>query len=345
MVLAGRMALFKSLAARMLEKNSAYYRSPSTRIYSDFSTYAQSPAGHLARANAKAFYARASAHPRPRFDVLEVGVGGGAFALGFLQELGRQDARERTDVLSTIHYHLADFSPPLLSSARAALGQSQATFGVHTHLLDASQNAGTISESLSGLRLDLIRCNELFSDLPADLYRFDPSQGLQAARLDEQMKMRIEAAPAAALQDWEQALLRAMPAGCLIPVSQIAARAARSLVRMLRKGGHLDLFDYGFYHRSDFDMPCAIWNSSIVRQYGAQWTVDLNFLHLAAFLRADGFAPVVERQKAYVEAIERQPMAWGAQDGLDYSSAKTGRRAGLPSLQEEDYFYHLGVRA
>jgi len=51
---------------------------------------------------------------RNRYDVLEAGVGEGAFALGFLQELRVLDRDKKTDLAARVHYTLADFSKEMI---------------------------------------------------------------------------------------------------------------------------------------------------------------------------------------------------------------------------------------
>ncbi|MFH0927269.1 MAG: hypothetical protein V1822_01695, partial [Candidatus Micrarchaeota archaeon] len=93
---------FKPLSQWMEEKNSAYYKSPSTKIYDDFATYTQSEKGLLAQANAIDFYASAQKNPKDEYKILEAGVGNGAFAKGFLKKIKELDLQNGSSILKSI---------------------------------------------------------------------------------------------------------------------------------------------------------------------------------------------------------------------------------------------------
>lgn len=333
--------VFKKLSEWMDEKNSAYYKSANTKIYSDFSTYAQGEKGVLVRANAKAFYEFAAAHPKKTYSVLEIGVGNGAFASGFLGGISRLDKENKTKVLDAISYSMADFSKNMLDNAVKNVKNSKNAHAasISSFLLDASSLLGASSFPDAANQLgtfDLIRCNELFSDLPADLYSNSVGK-LSEILLDEKMKPKSIPVSPSKLGDFEKKFLFAMPEGYFMPISKPAANALSFLSGCLKEGGYIDVFDYGFYFKSDFDIPPEMWNLAMVREFGGQWTVDLNFLYISALLSSQGKKVGVERQKEYVEKIFGKKASLSEGDELDYSL-----REG--EFEEDDSFFHMQIK-
>ena len=347
------MENFSSLSGQMQEKNSAYYKSPKTKIYGDFSTYAQSPQSTLAQANAREFYDWTIKNEKEKFEVLEIGVGNGAFAQGFLQEIANLDRKNGTGIASLLRYTLADFSKTIIENAIkfAKKPKNAGNANISSILLDANDlSADKLANSF-----DLIRCNELFSDLPADVF-VNNGKKIMQVMYGKNMETRLESNLAEEkLEDWEKLLLLKMPEGYFIPLNKAAARVAVFFCKKLSKNGWLDIFDYGFYRREDFLMPPQIWNSTLVREFGGQWTVDLNFLYMVVALETAGFEVKVEQQKEYVQKIIGSKL-WlkeaDEKNGLDYGKGvgqelpKTGEGA-CPlrgSVEEDDFFYHLRAR-
>ncbi|VVB56484.1 Putative S-adenosyl-L-methionine-dependent methyltransferase [uncultured archaeon] len=324
----------RPLSDCMRERNTSYYQSSSTSIYSDFLTYAQSPQGQLTRAQAHEFHARAREHPKPRHEVLEAGVGEGAFALGFLQELQRLDKAQGTDIHSRVHYTLCDFSKPMLDKAKTRLEKEGFAHQIDTREWDASD-----ADSLPLFGADFIRCNELFSDLPADAYMRKGEQLLQA-RFDDKMGLHPAPADWAELDDFERKLLFALPESYVLPFNRLARDSLFALVQNLHPHGKLDVFDYGFYRADDFSIPSEIWNQTLVREFNTQWTVDLNFLYLSAALSSEGHFARVEGQEDYVNhwLAENAGAKPHPSSGLDYDSPTPA------DMQEDDFFYHLEVK-
>lgn len=343
---------YDSLSHWMKLKNDPYYKSSSTALHSDFDTYAQSPHGLLTRANAQAFHAYALEHPQSKWEVLEVGVGVGAFASGFLQELVKLDKEEASDISSVLKYTLADFSDPMLERASATLAKTKTTASVQSMQLDAS-NLPALKSRLSGRAFDLIRINELFSDLPTDVFVYG-KDGPQHVLFNEKMDTRMEPIAPGQLLDWEIQLLTKLPEERFIPINTRAAAAMSQFAAHLTPGGWVDIFDYGFYFEDDFVLPAPIWNPTLVREFGGQWTVDLNFIHAALSLRQAGYKPFVGRQQEYVESVVGEVEAT---DTLDYVPKKTGsqknaKKTKKPSKstqsdlgeREDDFFYHLQIQ-
>jgi SAM-dependent MidA family methyltransferase len=336
--------------------------------------------------NAMAFHSFSRAHPRQTYDILEVGVGSGLFASGFLQELARQDESHRVKILPRIRYMLADFSQPILERAKQNILKENPNANIRTVLMDASSSV-SINNAIGVSRFDLIRANELFDDLPAEAY-CTVNDKIKLVQFDSKMKPVIGAEPkssdqmptshtvlgqtpasptlstsqsspnSTSLEPWEEVLLRALPEGYFIPLNRKAVESVRSLSEHLRPTGWLDIFDYGFYFKQDFGLFNSIWNEHLVREFNGQWTVDVNFLYLAAALRQAGFNKItVERQKDYVQNVIGRPLALadsapGEEDGengsdnemagLDYAEKPINDI--VPDLEEDDFFYHLQVK-
>jgi len=325
----------KPLSEWMRERNTAYYQSSTTSIYEDFSTYAQSPQAMLTRANAHAFHAWAQKNARNRYDVLEAGVGEGAFALGFLQELQAIDKTKKTDLASRVHYTLADFSKTMLKKARSKIESCGFMGQIHSLEWDA----GNASSNQFGFSTyHLIRCNELFSDLPADAFMQKGGE-IFSVLFDEHLKPNFVPAKEEELDETARKLLLALPQEYILPINLPALQAIQTLAERADSRGVVDIFDYGFYRAEDFSIPAQMWNDSVVREYHSQWTADLNFLYLSICLGQEGYSPLVQPQADYV----RSQMGDNAlaevriTDGLDYGEGEEG-------VEEDDFFYHLQVK-
>ncbi len=316
----------------MRGRNSAYYKAGGTRIYEDFSTYAQSEEGLLTRAQAREFHRWAQNRPKPYWRVAEAGGGEGAFAHGFLQELKALDGKSGTDIAGRIHYTLLDFSQPMLKKAKARLEKEGFGSQIDTHEWDASGD----EPPLPFASHDLVRCNELLSDLPAQAYARMGEQ-LMEARYDEKMNPHLLPAEWQALNDLERKLVLALPPKYILPINRAALQAALALAASLNAGGKLDVFDYGFYLAADFDLPPQMWNDTIVREFNGQWTADLNFLYLSAALAAEGWSTRVEPQEDYAKRWKGKEEGKRAEEGLDYEEEED-------DIQEDDFFYHLRVQ-
>lgn len=326
--------MYLPLSKRMEILNSAYYKSPSTFIHADFLTYAQSPDGMLPKASAIDFYKRNCPDEEDEEEtpcrVLEIGVGEGNFARGFLEELRRQDRAHKTDLSERTTYHLADFSNPMLNRASSNLEKGGfANFA--THHFDAA--SGIIPTSLADLDFHQINCNELFSDLPAAMFVMR-GRTISEVLYDEKMNTSLKAhSPSDPLT---QALISRLPEGYFVPNNAQAASSALSVAGLLSERGVFDIFDYGFYRADDFAIPQKMWNDNIVREYGTQWTVDLNFIALAAFLASNGYGISVEPQKDFAERVFGQKLSLqSSNSGLSYKKDENN------GISEDDSFYHL----
>lgn len=315
---------FKPLEELMLKKNSAYYKSPKTKIHDDFLTYAQSKEGLLSHANAREFINYAAQNPKEKYDILEVGVGNGSFAYSFLDFI----KKAHPSLLPKISYTLADFSKPILESAFLQASK----FGDFCQIEKLEFDACT--SQVLPKKFDFIRCNELFSDLPAKLY-VNCDGEVSEVLFDNEMKACL--APAPGLDELELKLLSALPKNYFIPINRTAANSILSMSSSLSNGGIMRIFDYGFYNSQDFEIPSDMWNLSIVREYGSQWTVDLNFLYLAAFLSSQGLQTDVQKQKDYAQnAIGKKLSHASVLSGLDYSKSED-------EFEEDDSFYSIKI--
>jgi hypothetical protein len=80
-----------------------------------------------------------------------------------------------------------------------------------------------------------------------------------------------------------------------------------------------------------------MWNPAIVREYGSQWTVDLNFIYLSAFLSSNGLKTSVHKQKDYVQIATGKKLSNASVlGGLDYSE-------GEDEFEEDDSFYAMKI--
>jgi len=331
---------FKSLFDRMGELNSAYYKSPKTKIYDDFLTYAHSEKGMLTKANATDFYSRVKNKSQSQFQIIEIGVGNGAFAKGFLDEIKELDKKNSTAVASKIIYTLADFSKPVLERAKKFNEDFQNHGKLNSYLFDASLSdcklCGEFSDKISGLvTYDLIRCNELFSDLPSQLY-VKIEDEIFLVYFDEKLSPQLQPTVMGDLSELELKLIHSLPNGYFIPINRSAANSISFLSNHLKKGAFMDIFDYGFYLTRDFDIPADMWNLSIVREYNTQWTVDLNFIYLAALMQSLEKSSSVQPQKDYVQKITGKKLSLSNEKSLDYSLE-------VSEFEEDDSFYHLRV--
>ncbi len=340
------------LSDLMTCRNGKYYKSESTKIHSDFSTYAQDAKGAFVEACATGFYAANSGEDEEEkpLRVLEAGIGEANFALGFLQAVERLDKKNGTDLSERLRYSLADFSDALLSRAQKKL---EAAGFLHAECIKFDASSDELPSAIRSASYGKIFCHELLSDVPAGMFCREGKTIFEvqySEKLDGKITGNYSAGP---LGD---AMLSALPEGYFVPVNREAARAAIMLAETLDANASMDIFDYGFYFAEDFLLPSEMWNMGMVREYGGQITVDLNFIFLSASLHAAGFSCSVERQKGYVERMLGKKLGLKqGRKGLGYSQRKAGQgssgKAGLGrsagngvDFDEDDSFYHMRVQ-
>jgi len=297
----------------MGDANRKYYSSKGSAIYSDFSTFAQGKA--LATANAIGFVRDFSDYGK--IEVCEYGIGNGNFAKVFLDEVKKRDSA----IYSRIHYSLFDISEKMISGAKKNLSAHNGTCSFS--MFDASFE--TPSQ-----QFDYCRINELLTDLPAELY----------FRKGKTIFNREGKAVSA--QPIVSTFLSRIDEARLIPFNFTAEKFLLSLCDCGNGNSRIDLFDYGFYSKDDFLLPAEEWNRLMVREYGSQLTVDLNFTFIIASVLSCGFSPGIEKQKEYAERELGMPLSLSESEScLDYVRAKPAK--GTPGIEEDDGFYHLRI--
>ena len=75
---------------------------------------------------------------------------------------------------------------------------------------------------------------------------------------------------------------------------------------------------------------------SIVREYGGQWTIDLNFIYLSLTLSSLGKNVEIMRQKDYVQNVFGKKLSISGEGGLDYEESEG-------EFEEDDSFYHARI--
>ena len=307
------------MSSNIASANKSYYSSRGKKIYSDFSTFAQGKA--LATCNAIEFVRDFSSHPAPVV-VCEYGVGKGDFAKTFLDEVKRRSAR----LYSKTRYYLFDFSEKMLKDARANLRAHRGicVFG----RFDAAREE-------PDLKFDYCRINELLTDLPARFYAKKGGRILELVP-DAKGKFLENAAPFPS--PLATAFLSRTDEGRAIPFNFDAEKFLLSLCQRGNGGFRIDLFDYGFYDSEEvFLLPVEEWNRLMVRDYGGQKTVDLNFPQMLSALSSGSIKAEIEKQKEYAERVLGKKLEMRqAKSGLDYVPSRPG-----DAFAEDDGFYHL----
>jgi len=300
-----KVANGKSSEGGMADVNREYYSSKGKAIYSDFSTFAQGSA--VSTANAIDFV-RDFSHIEGDVIVCEYGIGNGNFAKVFLDEVCIRSPK----LYARTRYHLFDISEKMIADARKNLVKHGCNCEFHT--FDASVD-------LPVFPFHYCRINELLSDLPAEIY-----------------SRKGNSAPSSNL--FVQKFLSRIDDGRQIPFSFTAERFLLALCNCGMGKFSIDVFDYGFYTADDiFLLPLDEWNRLVVRKYGEQITVDLNFLQLSSAIAAQGFSVNVEMQKTYCERALGKPLELDdSDDKLDYVEKKE-----KDGVEEDDGFYHLRV--
>ena len=309
------------MSSKIASANKEYYSSKGKKIYSDFSTFAQGKA--LATCNAIEFCRDFAGNDAPVV-VCEYGVGKGDFAKTFLDEVKKRNKR----LYGKTRYYLFDFSEKMLLAARKNLSahSSICVFGSFDASLDSAD-----------LPFDYCRINELLTDLPA---RFYAKEDGQIFELEAGDKGTFSKKPAPFPSPIVSAFLSRTEEGRAIPFNFDAEKFMLSLCLQGKEGFRLDLFDYGFYGAEEvLTLPAEEWNRLVVRDYGGQLTVDLNFPQIISALAANGIAATAEKQKDYAERVLGRKLEMvESKSGLDYAPSKS-----KDDFIEDDGFYHLRV--
>lgn len=300
------MLPFDKLQQRVKEQ---YYRRRGMKLYSDFKTFGSSD--RIAKANAIDFYAwLAEYDDGSEHRIYDFGIGNGLFSKYFIEHVRRLD--KRREFLPRLRFFLCDISEKLLRNAEKAMR------GLPVEAVQC--NALGSLKFLKGA--SYVRSNEMYDDLPARIYV--KRDGVFEVLADERMNKEYRRA---------RASLGGYPQGYEVPVNYGAEKHLATCVKSLRKGGYVDIFDYGFSSIAEMrELPAEMWNNSIVREFNSQLTIDVNFLRLAAPYRKS----IVRPQKAYAEKTLGEKLYYVEAKQLHYMSRAEFVRA-LPKLGKFGY--------
>jgi len=306
------------LADKQQKANKKYYSKKGKAIYSDFLTFAKGKA--LAKCNAIEFSSDFSANPPPV--ICEYGVGNGNFAKIFLDELKKRNF----PLYSKVNYHLFDFSQKMLTHAKKNLSKHRKICKFHK--FDALHNKVQLG-------FDYCRINELLSDLSAQIYLRKGKQVFELVERKGAFDMDKVNKPNPQVSKF----LERIDSGRAIPFNFNAQKFLSSLCKKGKSGFRIDIFDYGFYSADDvLLLPLKEWNRLVLRNYGGQITVDLNFLQIISQIASQNLPFSIEKQKDYAEQVLGFPLKLRqTKNSLDYEKAKTSR------IKEDDGFFHLRI--
>jgi hypothetical protein len=159
------------------------------------------------------------------------------------------------------------------------------------------------------------------------------------------MKPKLSKVNSSDLGVLEIQIMNLLPHEFFIPLNTKSAEAISYLCSKLKSNGIIDIFDYGFYFKNDFDIPLQMWNDSVVREYASQWTVDLNFIYLCAYLSYlnPNLKTKVQLQKNYVQSVfAKKFILANTERCLDYVQSDSKKENEF-NLDEDDSFYHMRV--
>jgi SAM-dependent MidA family methyltransferase len=329
--------------------NYSYYRQKGRKIYEDFSTVVKC-CPLLAHADALDFVRKKKGQAGV-FEVYEFGIGDGSFAFDFLDEVKGRDAA----LYAGSSYTLCDISAKLLGETMESERAREHLGRLHTLETDATDEFS--------FSADYVRSNELYDDLAAKLmvmekgriYEVLLAAGANGKNVRKKMREFGGELPPAFRKMLQQCEGREL-------VYNFGALAhLRNAVRALKKGGWIDIYDYGYASDEEAqELPDEIWNAGTVREYGGQLTVDVNFALLREEAEKAGCKVAVERVSerlaecfgkkfTYVDFVSGQGKRWVGY--LDEGEMKTRRpelkKAGYSEefmrgeVEEEDSYLHL----
>ncbi len=241
--------------AKLMEKaNSAYYAERGKHIYADFKTF--SACSKLGKACAIEFLERAQkSEGEEELRVYEFGVGDGSFALNFLRGLTQMDST----IAKKVVYLLWDMSGKLLDEAEGKLGD----FAIEKVNAEA-EKVEKMGDAF------WVRGNEILDDIPARVFLRKGDKiyevGMNNGEFCAEEKMEV---PTGVREHME-----GMPEEYWIPLNLRAAKLVGEWKGKVRTGGGISMMDYGFL---ESEGPMGMWNDSVVRKYGGEYTVDVNF--------------------------------------------------------------------
>lgn len=273
----------------MERENRRYYAQKGTGIYSDFKTFAASR--RLGRACALEFVQHAR-KAEGELKVYDFGVGDGQFARNFLEEVNAIDR----GIGKRIAYVLWDMSAKMLDAAQESLGG----FSVESVCAPA-EDCEKMKEAF------WVRANELLDDIPARVFMRKGRKIYEVGINNGEYAAREEPRPPKLVLE----RMGEVPELYWIPVNLRAIGIVGQWKKKIVGGGGISIFEYGFYGEEEImEMPPALWNDSVIRKYGGQPTVDVDFGFLekkcgGAVEHQDDFVNRVLGKKVFPVEMER----------------------------------------
>ncbi|MGB9635282.1 MAG: SAM-dependent methyltransferase [Candidatus Micrarchaeia archaeon] len=323
--------------------NISYYRKVQD-IYADFKTFGS--CSKVPYANAieflHNFYDTWDGHSE--INVYELGVGNGLFALNFLDGIAKVIGH-KNPFLKHMNYFLCDVS---FNNISFNVEKNLAKFNIDFIPVN-------ISKSISFLRKPLyVRSNEMYDDIPARIFVKD-RDGIKEVFYNNDLD--YEYYPAKGISAQVLSHVSKMPLGYHIPANIKCSDSICNIAKRILPGGYFDVYDYGFSSISEVkEFSKDAWNANIIRKYGTQLTVDINFMLLSSILFEKGIDHTLSTQKSYTELILGEKLFYLELDNLYYLSAKELaqnkhyiRKFGysykqlLSGIEEKDDYMHLRV--
>lgn len=302
---------FASFFELQKQANEEYYARKGIGLYEDFETTV-SKSSKISVAQAFEFYARLTRLEKKgalpnEIIVHEYGVGNGAFAAAFLETMKKLDEKNKTTYYERIHYTLGDISKKLLDEVSKRRE-------VKTH--------GRVMEfvELDATRLPFkkrnvlyIRSSEVWDDLPTMLLVKEKNEVREALARVAEDKIEVKKARERLREcPFKKVIVEAMqkmPDGFIIPVSVGAAQCLKQCAKIMdfERGAVLDVIDYGFASVEEVVAePKELWNEFVVRMFGTQLTVDVNFLFLMKVANSLNLRAEVQPTVKYLENVFMQ---------------------------------------
>jgi SAM-dependent MidA family methyltransferase len=304
----------ESIEKLMERTNTRYYSGRGKHIYFDFKTFAASR--KLGRACALEFIEKAQ-KAEGELRVYEFGVGDGSFARNFLESLEKIDS----SVGKRVNYVLWDLSKKMLDEAQENLRG----YPIEAVCRDA--------ENLSGMKEAFwVRGNEILDDIPARVFLREGKKIYEVGWNNGEFAAWEEPrAPAEAIERMAEA-----PEGYWITLNLRAKKIMEGWKGQIAEGGGISIFEYGFYSMGELqEVPAEIWNDSVVREYGGQYTVDVDFGWLEK--KCGGS---VEGQDGFVRRTLGEDVFAVEMEKLDYVGEKDVERK-RRLLEKEGYDIEL----
>lgn len=284
--------------------NDRYYRS-GRNIYADFKTFVDCP--KLPQAHAVDFVR----HILPLWDgdelnVYDMGVGKGTFSLNFLESV-EHILGPAHPLLKSLNYFLCDISFRISPEIQSGLEH----YNVHRIERDLTRGVSFMKNAY------YVQSSEMYDDLPASvLMRTDAGEAYEVLYDN---KARAVGFRRARIAKGLQKIIAGFPVGYHIPINIECAKNMLAVAKKLRPGCYFDISDYGFSSLDEITMLSRDeFNSSIIRTYGGQPTIDVNFMYLMDSAQSAGLKCECLPQKEYVERILSQKLHYVELEQLYY---------------------------